>query len=305
MSLTAIKKLGQSIAFLRLASIITGFTLWFYVLNSEPVRVERDFPLKLLLPEGQVIANEWPQNVKIQLKGARVFLETVQPNGLEVVAEVASAPRRQSLRLTPSMVPLPFGVEVVSIIPDTIPVSLVKESAKTLKVRAVVTGDTGPDVAFDVEKIEPSTLKVTGPWNILKDMRDIPTVTLNLSELDATKGSVKVAVRELDPRLHLDGSTEVEMHYKVKPKKANLTLKNIPVRFLSTSTRINSKVKEVALDVLVPEQSEGLLTKDKVQVIADVPEGKRGQVQVDLRAVLPEGVHLLQIHPASINITVR
>src|SRR5690606_13626934 len=101
------------------------------------------------------------------------------------------------------------------------------------------------------------------------------------------------------------GSTEVEMHYKVKPKKANLTLKNIPVRFLSTSTRINSKVKEVALDVLVPEQSEGLLTKDKVQVIADVPEGKRGQVQVDLRAVLPEGVHLLQIHPASINITVR
>lgn len=305
MSFAAIKRLGQSLAFLRLASIITGTTLWFYVLNSEPVRVEREFPLRLLLPEGQVVANEWPQNVKIQLKGARVFLETVQPNGLEVVAEVASAPRRQTLRLTPSMVPLPFGVEVVSIIPDAIPISLVKESAKTLKVRAVVTGDTGPDVAFDVEKMEPSMIKVTGPWNILKDMRDIPTVTINLSELDATKGSVKIAVREVDPRLRLDGISEVEMHYKVKPKKANLTLKNIPIRFLSSSRRINAKVKEVALDVLVPEQSEGLLTKDKVQVIADVPEGKRGQVQVDLRAVLPDGVHLLQIHPASINITVR
>lgn len=305
MSFTAIKKLGQSIAFLRLASIITGFTLWFYVLNSEPVRVERDFPLKLLLPEGQVISNEWPQNVKIQLKGARVFLETVQPNGIEVVAEIAPAPRRQALRLTPSMVPLPFGVEVVSILPDTIPVSLVKESAKTLKVRAVITGDTDPDVVFDIEKIEPATLKVIGPWNILKEMRDIPTVIVNFSELDATKSSVKVALRELDQRLRVDGTNEVEMFYKVKPKKANLTLKNIPVRFLSSSRRINSKVKEVALDVLVPEQSEGLLTKDKVQVIADVPEGKRGQVQVDLRAVLPDGVHLLQIHPASINITVK
>lgn len=305
MSFAAVKRLGQSLTFLRLASIITGTTLWFYVLNSEPVRVEREFPLRLLLPEGQVVANEWPQNVKIQLKGARVFLENVQPNGLEVVAEVASAPRRQNLRLTPSMVPLPFGVEVVSIIPDTIPVSLVKESAKTLKVRAVVTGDTSPDVAFDVEKIEPATIKLTGPWNILKDMRDIPTVTVNLSELDAAKGSVKVAIRELDQRLRLDGISEVEMFYKVKPKKANLTLKNIPIRFLSSSRRISSKVKEVALDVLVPEQSEGLLTKDKVQIIADVPEGKRGQVQVDLRAVLPDGVHLLQIHPASINISVK
>lgn len=303
--LSTIKRLGQSLTFLRLASLIAGTTLWFYVLNSEPVRVERDFPLRLLLPEGQVIANEWPQTVKIELKGARVFLETMQPSGLEVIAEVAATPKRQNLRLVSSMVPTPFGVEVVSIIPDMLPLQLTKESSKTIKVRPMITGDAGPDVAFDIERVEPSIVKVIGPWNLLKDLRDLPTATLSWSELDPSKGVVKVALRDIDSRIRVDGAQEVEIFYKVKPKKANMTLKNIPIRFLSTSRRISSRVKEVALDVLVSEQNSALLTKDRVQVIADIPEGKKGQMQVDLRAVLPDGVHLLQIHPASISISVK
>lgn len=305
MKFAAIKSLGQSLTFLRLSSIIAGTTLWFYVLNSEPVRIEREFPLKLALPAGQVVANEWPQNVKIELKGARVFLENVQPSGLEMVAEVATSPKRQTLRLTPSMLALPFGVEVVSIIPDTVTVQLVKESAKTLKIRPVITGDIGPDVAFDIEKIVPANLKIYGPWSLLKDMRDIPTSAINWLDLDASKNVAKVNLRELDPRLKVEGPTEVDLHFKIRPKKANLTLKNIPIRFVTTSMRITSRVKEVALDVLAPESAEGSLTNDNVQVLADIPSGKKGSMKIDLRAVLPEGVHLLQIHPASINISVK
>jgi len=39
--------------------------------------------------------------------------------------------------------------------------------------------------------------------------------------------------------------------------------------------------------------------------MADIPVDKKGNLKVDLRAVLPEGVHLLQIHPSSININVK
>ncbi len=301
----SIKKLGQSHTFLRIASIIAGTTLWFYVLNSEPVRVEREFPLKLLMPKSQVIANNWPQMIKVELKGARVFLENVQPEGIEVISEVASSPKKQTLKLSPSMVALPFGVEVVSMIPDTINLQLVKESAKTLKVRPIVTGEAGPDVSFDIEKISPSSIKVVGPWNVLKDIKDIPTVAMNWNDLDTSKSSVKINLRNLDPRLKYEKSNEVEIFFKVRPKKANLTLKNIPIRFVTTSTRITSRVKEVSLDVLAPESPDFRLTNDSVQVMADIPPGKKGSVKVDLRAVLPERVHLLQIHPSSININVK
>ncbi len=303
--MSSIKQLGQSHMFLRIASIIAGTTLWFYVLNSEPVRTQREFPLKLLLPEAQVVSNIWPQNIKVELKGARVFLENVQSSGIEIVTEVASTPKRQMLRLTPNMIALPFGVEVVSIIPDTINLQLVKESAKSLKIRPIVTGEVGPDVAYDIEKIAPSTVKVIGPWNILKDLKDIPTVAMNWNDLDTSKGSVKVNLRDLDPRLKYEGGNEIEIFFKVRPKKANLTLKNIPIRFVTTASRITSRVKEVSLDVLAPESPDFKLTTDSVQVMAEIPVGKKGNVNVDLRAVLPEGVHLLQIHPTSININVK
>jgi YbbR domain-containing protein len=307
MSLQAIKNLGQSVTFLRIASLIAGTTLWFYVLNSEPVQVEREFPLRLIVPNSQAIANEWPQFVKLQLKGARVFLENIDPKGLEIVAELASNPKTQILRLTPSMVTLPFGVEVVSMLPDTINIQLVKESAKSLKVRPNILGETGPDMAFDIEKIEPPVLKVLGPWSILKELKDLPTANINWNDLDASKGSVKLSLRPLDQRLRVEheGAREVELFFKVRPKKANMTLKNIPIRFLSSQRRLSSKTQSVALDVLVAEGSEGNLKVDNVQVVADIPEGKKGDFRVELRAVLPDGVHLLQIHPASINITVK
>ncbi len=301
----SLKKLGQSHIFLRIASVIAGTTLWFYVLNSEPVRVEREFPLKLLMPQSQVVSNSWPQSIKVELKGARVFLENVQPEGIEIITEVASAPKKQTIKLYPSMIALPFGVEVVSMIPDTINLQLVKESAKTLKIRPIVTGEVGPDVAFDIEKISPSTVKVSGPWNVLKDLKDIPTVAMNWNDLDTTKGSVKVNLRDLDARLDYDNTSEVEIFFKVRPKKANLTLKNIPIRFVTSATRITSRVKEVSLEVLAPESPGFKLTTDNVQVMADIPVGKKGSVNVELRAVLPEGVHLLQIHPSSISINVK
>lgn len=303
--ISSIKQLGQSHLFLRVVSIIAGTTLWFYVLNSEPVRIQREFPLKLLMPESQVVGNILPESIKVELKGARVFLENVQSSGIEIVAEVASSPKRQSLRLSANMIALPFGVEVVSIIPDTINLQLVKESAKSLKIRPIVTGDVGPDVAYEIEKISPSTVKVIGPWNVIKDLKDIPTVAMNWIDLDTSKGSVKINLRELDSRLKYEAGNEVEIFFKVKPKKANLTLKNIPIRFVSNASRITSRVKEVSLDVLAPESPDFKLTSDTVLVMADIPLGKKGNVKVDLRAVLPDGVHLLQIHPSSININVK
>ncbi|MBH48975.1 MAG: hypothetical protein CME71_12475 [Halobacteriovorax sp.] len=305
MKMATLKAIGQSTMFLRIASLIAGTTLWFYVLNSEPVRVEREFPLNLSLPQGLVLANNYPSAIKVELKGARVFLGNVQPHGLEMLAEVTSTTKKQTLRLTPSMLPIPFGVEVVSIIPDTINIQLVKESSKTFKVRPVVLGDAGPDVAFDIDKMVPGQIKLSGPWNVLKDIKDVPTVAVNWQDLDATKTVAKVAIRELDPRLKIDGPSEVELHYKVRPKKANLTLKNIPIRFVSTSLKVASRVKAVSVDVLAPENTQVPLTGENVQILADVPHGKKGSFTIDLRAVLPEGVHLLQIHPSSINITVK
>ena len=42
-----------------------------------------------------------------------------------------------------------------------------------------------------------------------------------------------------------------------------------------------------------------------VQVIADIPEAATGKTRVKLKAVLPEGIHLLKIHPEYIDVSVK
>ena len=66
---------------------------------------------------------------------------------------------------------------------------------------------------------------------------------------------------------------------------------------------ISSKIKNVSLDVLMPKEKS--IKTSEVSVVADIPENTRGRVKVKLRATLPDEVHLLQINPEYINVSVK
>jgi YbbR domain-containing protein len=59
------------------------------------------------------------------------------------------------------------------------------------------------------------------------------------------------------------------------------------------------------MDVLVSEERKDALRSSEVSVIADIPDNASGNVKVKLRAQLPDGVNLLQIHPEFINVSLQ
>lgn len=294
---------------LKVMAILFASTIWFYVLNSEPYEVEKEIPISFITPPGQAVANLTPRTIKVRLKGSRAFMQNIFSNSERVVINLRES-QYQGLSEFEAMVhntdvPLPFGVEVLELEPKIIPIRLEREIRKKVEVRPQFTGELPQNLRLVEQSMSPNSVMIRGPVEVMRRIGLLRSGPINRATLEGT-GSVPVGISDLDPRVRIEDykRSDFEFNFSVKAKTANLTLKNVKIRFLASSQNFSTKHKEVALDVLAPEGKK--LRASEVQVIAEIPEeSTENPVRVKLKAELPEGVHLLQIHPEEINVRLQ
>lgn len=292
---------------LKVISLVISVTLWFYVLNSEPLEVDRRLPLVLINPPDLAVNVEIPKTVKVRLKGSRAFVQGIDVAQEKLVVDLRDYPYTQetfAVTFDSSMVRLPFGVEVLDISPKQVVLSLEREIRKMVPVRVRQIGELKKDLRLVEKEFLPKGFMIRGPYSVLKKTTLLNTVPLDLSSLEG-EGVSRLPLEPVDTRILIEEKRDVEYSYVTRPNKANLTLKNVTISFLTKNSRFKSEQSKAAIDVLVSPERKEALRESEVSVIAEIPDKSRGQVRIKLRADLPEGVNLLQIHPEFINVTLQ
>jgi YbbR domain-containing protein len=128
-------------------------------------------------------------------------------------------------------------------------------------------------------------------------------------ELDALVGqeSIPVEVALTDERLTLTSGAELTFAYQLKAAGGNLTLDDLPIKFLTRTKTVESKIKSARVKLLVPEKilKNRSNISSSVQVWADIPDEAVGRVEVPLKVVLPPSIHLLEISPKTIIVNIQ
>lgn len=294
---------------LKIISFFFAVTLWFYVLSSAPILIEKKLPINFKVPKGMAISNVVEKEVVVKIKGSRVFLRNIFEKNNFIFVNLNryffdKKKKNIDVKIGVQDIPVPFGVEVLEIKPSKIEIQLQKIFTKTLPIIPTVVGEVSKEFKLIKENLVPSKLEVSGPKEFVKSLKSISTSPIDVSTLQKS-GSLKVATMDIDSRLTITSKDPIYYNYEIRPRKANVSLNNIKVRFLSSARRIRPKKRAVSIDVLMPEGEEKNLEPSQVQVWADIPEGSKGLVKVPLKANLPEGVFLLKIHPQSIEVQVQ
>lgn len=294
---------------LKIMALLFASTIWFYVLNSEPYEVEKEIPISFITPPGQAVANLTPRTLKVRLKGSRAFMQNMFSSSERVVINLRES-QYQGLTefealVQNSDVPLPFGVEVLELGPKIIPIRLEREIRKEVEVKPQFSGELRDQLRLVKQDVTPNPVMIRGPVEVMRRVGVLRTEPINRSTLEGA-GTISVGINDLDPRVAIEdvGRSGFKFSYVVQAQTANLTIKNVKIRFLASRQNFETEHKEAAIDVLAPEGRK--LRASEVQVIADIPEqASESEVRVKLRAELPEGVHLLQIHPEEINVKLQ
>lgn len=294
---------------LKMVSVLFAVVLWLYVLGTESSQIEKTMAVEFILPKGLAITSMVPNELKFTLQGPRAFMRTIVDSDESMLIDLNRHHNRGgkvafSLRVRDEDLGVPLGVSILKVEPEVLNIKLEKELRKTLKVVPHFNGKVDANYRLVEGRVLPETLEIRGPSSLVGAISELTTQIIDLSKLE-NQGPKEVQIADIDPRITVENKGRLEFHYTIRPLKANLSLNNVKIRFLTSGKVLKTSHKSVSLLVLAKEGDKTRVRASEVEVVADIPEGQVGKMTVPLKANLPEGLHLLEIRPGKIFVTIK
>ena len=212
---------------LKIIAIFFAVSLWFYVLNSEPIQIERKLAINYIVPKGFTIASLSEKEVTLKIKGSKAFIQNIFSNKEKLNVDLnpyfVSSGKSFKVKFYASDVTVPFGVEILDISPKETSIELDRNVIMEMPIKVLYIGDAPRDRKIKEVIIEPQNLMISGPIEILKSVSRLETAPVNLALFNKDEGSTTVSLSDLDPRLKFEESPKVRLKYKTQllnPKRA-------------------------------------------------------------------------------------
>ena len=293
---------------LRLFSLLTAIVLWFYVLNAARSTIDKTFTVQYILPDHMVFQTKPVQEVTITLEGPRTFMRSVIDREEKLTIDLTKAPYRENNR--PSIpikldeLVLPFGIKAEKVNPRVLNLKLERKITKVLAVKAPLIGDIPSDLILEDVRVFPKDVEVSGPRSVLSKMNEISTRSIEIESLFG-QTTLSLDWNLSDERIVITDGISPQLKYTLKARRSNLILDKIPVRLLGEGELVRQREVELILwapmDIIRRVDRRDL----NVQVWAEIPENSKGRVEVELRAVLPPRLHLIEIRPKRVLVEPR
>lgn len=205
---------------LKIIAIFFAVSLWFYVLNSEPVEVEKKIQIEFLVPKGFAVASNTERQLQLKLKGSKAFIGNVFSNKEKLVIDLVPYYKKFGKNFKviyqPSQISVPFGVDILEMQPKEAQVEIDRLVQMELPVKIQYIGNMPYDRKFKEMGIEPNNIMVSGPIDVIRKMSHVETSPVNLSSIDKDEGTLTIGLEDLDPRLSYEENPRVKLKYKVQ-----------------------------------------------------------------------------------------
>ncbi len=168
---------------LRLVALAVAIGLWFNLSYREREAMSErtiDVPVSYNQPRGFVVVNP-VATVKVHLRGNSKTIRSLYPYNIDVQVKLPQARvGNVTLDLGPENVLRPEDLQVVSIRPNVLHVTLDREMTRNVPVHAKTTGKPAGGATAGEPLAIPSEIMVTGPESSLAKIRTLPTRPVSL-----------------------------------------------------------------------------------------------------------------------------
>lgn len=206
---------------LKIMAIFFAVSLWFYVLNSEPVEIDKKMQIEFILPEGYAISNQTDYFINMKLKGSKAFIGNVFTNKEKFVMDLKpyynKFGKNFKIQYHSSQITVPFGVDVLEMQPKEASLELDRLVKMEVPIDVEYIGSLAYDKKFKELTIEPRSVTIEGPMEMVKKLSKIMTTPVNLASIDKDEGVIIVSIEDQDQRLKYDNNKRIRVKYKIQP----------------------------------------------------------------------------------------
>ena len=257
---------------LKFLSICIAAMLWLLVAGDRVVERALRVPIEFQnLPQGLEIVGEPPESVDVRLRASSGTLGRLVPGDIGAVIDLRTArPGRRLFHLTPGGVRGPYGVEVVQVVPSTLPIAFENAAVRIVQIRPSVEGRPAPGYEVGSITSDPATVEVIGPESSLRGLTEAMTEPISVSNATRPIREV-VTVGVADPSVRLRTPQTAEVTVQIVTGSAQRSLSGLPIQVRNLDNGLRARLLPSAVSVTVrgTQQAISELTADGLQVTVD------------------------------------
>ncbi|GMO50956.1 MAG: hypothetical protein Ta2G_08720 [Termitinemataceae bacterium] len=259
-----------------------------------------------------VIANNIPRTLSVNLRGNKEDINPITENDISAFVDLSdfSNPGRYDVpvRITKQGTALQVDPLEVDVFPPIIHIQLSVKAAKHVAVTPNLTGNLPTGYEMVSQSIDPKTVEIEGPEDIIKNISKVFTEVIDLSNrsVNFTKN---VRILTEDPHVKITGRTNADFFGIIKGEEILRDFAELPVNIINLDEKFNgeTEIKTVnlrvrgsysAINLIDTEYQKNLLFLDCSNI------SEAGTYSLSLSLELPSDVSAINIDPESIEITV-
>jgi YbbR domain-containing protein len=286
---------------LRGIAVVFSIFLWFAVIGGKKSEVTKEVPLDYRLRDGTVLSSDSPTTLSFRIRGPRAFLKEMEDKEVRIPVDLTDMKiGSNEVLFTETMLEVPLGLEVLSVLPKQAMLSLDQLAKKRVTIRPVLQANLPEGFKIKSVSSNPSTVEILGPKKTLRFIESLPTdeikidpssptqdfkATLNLSEHVGVRISEKL--ESIYVSVNMDGPT-MRREFSGIPVTVKMGLGKNAKEIKSQSIRAAIQPSTVNFVLEGPEMLVERLETQSIPVWVEVPELKRGRYKLKL---------LWQLHP--------
>ncbi len=170
---------------LKLASLLIAGVLWAAAQGFQSVESSLDLPIAFTdAPENVVVVGQSVAEVNLKLKGSRAALRSAEEELQSFrISLVGLEPGTREFVIDAESLRLPRGAEVIARSPSKVELRIEPVIRKRVRVRADMVGDLPEGYTLGQVQVIPHEVMLEGARANLRRMREVPTRSVDLSEL--------------------------------------------------------------------------------------------------------------------------
>ena len=292
---------------LKLLSVGLALLLWMVVSGEETVERGLRVPLELTqVPAGLELLGDVPATVDVRVRGASGTLSRVGAGDVVAVLDLKTAQSgRRLFPLTPDQVRVPFGVEIVQVLPSAVTMAFEQSASREVPIMPVVDGRPAPGYVVGPLAAEPQVVEVIGPESAVKRATEVLTEPVSVA---GAKTHVKqtVILGLLDPALRLKTARSAMVTVQILPAPLERTLRNHPVhlRNLGPNLQAEAVPPTVELTVRGNRDALGRVGADDLAAFIDLAGLGPGQYSLTVHADPSRDAGVTRVTPESVQVRI-
>lgn len=291
---------------IKLTSVLLAFLLWLAVRGEPPAERVITVPLEIILSPDMQISGERPGTVDVTLRGSASSMWFGQPFPSCRIDLGQKEEGRHEISLTPADVRVPraAGLEVVSVRPARVKLTLEKIISREVPVR-VIRGDPALDLEVYGVIVEPARITITGPRSHVQQIRDVPTENISLS---GQRESIQMDARldNSDSTVHLSPPGPVQVSIQLGGRRQLQTVTGVTV--VPNDASITVIPPRLTLRILVPVSLGTRLSAADFEATVSAASLEPSQKAIQVKPVVKPrgspapGIAIMEVRPPEVTI---